>query len=218
MRLRTLFTVLSTFICAFSIQAAQAEYFVWKDHGTKVSLTFPDRWYEGNGQKADEIITLIAPGNKDYASCRVRARLDARFTIHPPHLADEIQRVHFTNDFWEGYVGEFDRAVLHSVTDNAGIGRGFASMATYSYVSEVGPPVFKHGFGFVANHYDHTYIFECSAEASAYDKWYPSFLSVAKSVDFRPVYDKFREGSYRSFMSDAPVIINNGKKELPYVY
>ena len=98
------------------------------------------------------------------------------------------------------------------------MGRGFASYATYSFVSEVGTPVFKHGFGLVAHHYDKAYIFECSAEASVYKKWYPHFLSVAKSVDFRPVWHRFREGEYRNFMSDSPVVIVNEKYDVPYVY
>lgn len=217
MRLLTLFTVLFTGLSVF-ISSAQAEYFVWKDPKTQVSLTFPDRWHEGNGQKADEIITLIAPGAGHYAECRMRARPDARFSIHPPHLAGPIQREFVSKDFWKGYVGEFDDAVLHSVTDNTGIGKGFASMAHYTFSSEVGPRVAKHGFGFATIHYDTLYVFECSAEASAYEKWYPHFLSVAKSVDFRPVYNKFYEGYYRPFLADDPIVINNGDVHTPYVY
>lgn len=197
---------------------AYAEYFVWQDRLSEVSLSYPDRWAAIHTQKPDEVIQIMAPGEGDYASCRMRVRDDDRFKIHPPQLAGSIQRLNVSRDFWQAYVGEFDRGHLISVTDNAGLGRGFASWAEMSYIAEVGPPVAKRSFAFATIHYDKMFIFECSSEFSVYEKWHEPFLGILKSVDFAPTYSQYLNGHYRNFPADADLLIRGRKRTEDFIY
>lgn len=199
-------------LCLAGVSPAKAEVFFWQAPDTKLSVTFPDTWRMIHDQKGDDVLTVLAPGENDHAGCRLRVREDRRFVIYPARFSAPIQRLNFSKDFWEDYLGEYNNAVLNSVTDNAGLGRGLASYADASYITSTGLKMEKRALLFVSLYNDKEYILECSAEAHAYDKWYHSFLSVAKSVDFRKVIHEFPSGHYRDFSVDGPVKINNARK------
>jgi hypothetical protein len=204
--------VIATAFFVTGISAAQAEVFYYQDPVTKVSVTVPDTWRRTNDQKADDVLTFLAPGN-DYAACRVRARADRRTLIYPNRYAGEVQRMNYSRAFWEDYLGEYDDVVLHSVTDNAGLGRGFASYAEASYTTAVGPKVEKRAVVYAALYNDTAYILECSSAVGTFSRWQHHFGSVLKSVDFRKIVHELPTGHYRNFLRDAPIRINGPRLE-----
>jgi hypothetical protein len=207
-----------TLTAVLPASSARAEYFVWQDRLSEVSLSYPDRWAAIHTQKPDEVIQIAAPGDGDYASCRMRVRDDGRFKIHPPQLAGSVQRLNVSQDFWNAYVGEFDQGKLLSVTDNAGLGRGFASWAEMVYIADAGPRVQKRSFAYATIHYDKMFIFECSSELSVYDQWHKPFLGILKSVDFAPTYSQYLNGHYRNFPADSDLLIRGRKRTDDFIY
>ncbi len=199
------------------VPSAHAEVYFWQDPVSKVSVTVPDTWRMSHGQKPGDVMTFWAPGVNDHASCRMRVRDDKRFVIYPQRYSDEVQRLNFSKDFWDAYVGEFKDAVVHETRDNAGLGRGFAGYADVSFVTAIGQKVEKRGIAFVSLYGDKAYVLECSAQVQAFNKWYKTFMSVAKSVDFRKSIYEFPGANYRSFLKDANVIIH-GEHEADVYY
>jgi len=205
-------------VVGFISAQAHAEYFAWQDRLSEVSVTYPDRWQSIHTQKPDEVLHIVAPGDENFASCRIRAHDDGRFKIHRKAMGDEIQRLNVSKDFWMDYVNQYDHGHVISVTDNAGLGPGFASYADMSYVTEVGPRVFKRGFAFATIHYDKMYIFECSSAASVYDQWRDPFLSILKSVDIAPFHSQYLNGYYRNFPADGNIVIKGVKETDTFIY
>lgn len=196
---------------------ASAEIFFWQDVDTKLSVTYPDRWHRVHNQKSDDLFTVAAPGESDQAVCRLRVNDDRRFAIYPSKFARNVQHVAVSYDFWENYVNEYTGAVLSKVSDDAGLGRGFASFAEASYVTSTGPKMQKRGLMFASLYGNKLYVLDCSAEASAYGKWYKSFLSVAKSVNFRKAVAISPSGYYRDFVADPRLEIH-GVHHIDTVY
>jgi hypothetical protein len=203
------------FICGIS--AAKAEIYYWQDAVSKVSVMIPDTWRMASNQNPHDEMTFFAPGVNDHASCKLRVSPDSRYVIYPQRFSGPLQRMNFSREFWENYAGEYDGAALNKVIDNAGLGRGFASSADISYITTIGPKVAKRGLTFVSLYRDKAYLLECSAEQAAFDKWFHSFLAVAKSVDFRKEIDELPSGDYRDFLRDKPVRIEN-EREIDVVY
>lgn len=192
---------------------ASADVFFWRDAGTNLSVTYVDTWRQINNQKPDDIFTVAAPGDNEFATCRVRVREDRRFVIYPRRDAAAIQRQNYSREFWDGYVGEFAGATINGVWDNAGLGDGFASFADVSFIPAVGPKAQMRGLMFATVYNGKAYIAECSSEASVYGDWYKPFLSFVKSVDFRNEYHIHGNGWYRDFTQDGPLRIR-GRKDI----
>jgi hypothetical protein len=197
---------------------AAAEVFKWQDPTTKISVTYPDTWRRVGNQQPDDIITIAAPGHDDYASCRLRVREDRRFVIYPRSHADAIQRINYSRNFWDVYVGEFDGAVIHETRDNGGLGNAFASWADVSFISPGATKVQKRGIMYAGIYNDKAYIYECSAEVQAFDRWYHPFLSFLKSVDMRHEYATEVNGNYRPFQNDRVLKIYGQKPIDLYIY
>ncbi len=209
---------LAAFLMTLAIPQAKADIFVWRDPDSKLTLSYPDTWRQVHNQKPDDVVTIAAPGDNDFATCRVRVSEDRRFVIYPRHFAGELQRVNYSRDFWENYVGEFSGAEINGVWDNAGLGDGFASFADVSFVSSTGPKMQKRGLMFATVYNDKAYIAECSSETGSYANWYKPFLSFVKSVDFRDEYVANPNGEYRDFYSDKPLRIRGRKDTDLYTY
>ena len=126
----------------------QAESFFYEDRDEKFTLTFPDTWKRLTNQKPDDQITIAAPGVNDYATCRVRVRKDRRYVIYPGKFDSDIQKVAYSRDFWNGYLGEYDDVVVDTFKDHSGLGSGYASMAEATYDTAEGPLVHKRGIMF----------------------------------------------------------------------
>lgn len=182
-----------------SVTSAQAEVFYWEDAVTHMSLTYPDRWHVRHNQRQDDIYTVAAPGVNNHAQCRLRVRSDHRFAVYPEYLADEVARINYNREFWDDYLGEYENVNVHTVYEDAGLGRGFGSYAEASYTTAQGPKMDKRALMLVALYNNKAYIVECSAQAQNYPKWHSSFLSLIKSVDFRKEIHQAKNGFYRNF-------------------
>jgi hypothetical protein len=196
-------------VCVCTPILAHADVFVWQDEHTKFTVSYPDRWGRVNDQKPQDVLTVLAPRSDDDAACRFRVESEGRYKIFPRMLAGAVQRTAVSRDFWERYVQEFDSATVDSVTDNGGLGAGFASIARVTYQSSV------HGSGsqgrsalILAAVYDNKlYTAECSTALDAMDRWEAQFLSIIKSITFRSEYAAPHSGHYRPFLEDDPVVI-----------
>ncbi len=210
--------VLAAALFIAPVSHASAEVFVWQDPATHLSLSYPDGWRQVSNQQPDDVWTVEAPGENDFASCRMRVRDDRRYVIYPRRFADEIQRVHFGRAFWDSYVGAFDNPVIHYMYDDAGLGDGYAGLIDVSYEANTAGTVQKRGIVFAAVYNDKDYIVECSAEAQAYERWHDAFLSVVKSVDFFDAYHYNTTGEYRPFLNDRQLRIHGRKGVDLYTY
>jgi hypothetical protein len=199
------------------ISVAKAEIYYWQDPVSKISITVPDTWRQTSNQKPDDVLTFVAPGFNDHASCRLRVREDRRFVVYPARFSGQVQRLNYSKDFWDKYASEFEESRVNMVTDNASFGRGFASYADISFVNEVGLKAEKRALSFVSLYNDKAYVLECSTEVAAYDKWHNSFLSIAKSVNFRKEIHEFPAGNYRDYMKNSTVRIEN-ERPMDVVY
>jgi len=193
---------------------AKADAFVWKNYAHDVSLSFPDEWGVVSNLASDEILRIAAPqgvNEFDKPQCRLRVRDDNRFKMYPVAYSGNIQRTEFSTDFWVDYASEFAGANINHVQDNAGLGRGFASFADIVYETQENPKMVRRGIAFASLYQNKVRIFECSAEQSAYIKWYPSFMSILKSIDFKGM-QPFKRGFYRDFYAGKTVI--HGRRDV----
>ncbi len=112
---------------------ARADYFVWQDPKSGLSLSYPDTWAMVSQRQPDEIFSIIAPSSEgDDAVCRVRVREDKRYLVYPPHLGRDVQTISYNREFWDDYLNEYDNVELYSNQDG-GLGRGYGSFAVAGY-------------------------------------------------------------------------------------
>ena len=198
---------------------ARADYFVWRDEKSGLSLSFPDTWRIVQGRQKDDILTIEAPSGRAHAACRVRVDTDGRFLIYPPRLQDAEQRVAFDRTFWENYVAQYDDSSLYDVRDGAGLGRGFAGYADAGYTSAVpGPEMPRRAILFATNYYGKLYILECSSHLDAFQDWKGPFLGIVHSVDFLPAYHQLETGDYRNFEQDPRIEYRSQQNNRHEVY
>jgi hypothetical protein len=208
-----------TFLAVFTVwlttcSSARADYFVWQDPKSGLSLSFPDTWQLVSSADPDDIVTIAAPSGRAHASCRVRVNDDRRFVIYPNEYRSAVQKVDFSTAFWTKYLNEYNQPVLYEVHDGMGLGTyGIASYAVAGFNSAVqGPYMSRMALLAVSNYYDKNYVLECSAHRDAYPKWKDMFMSVAKSIEFRKQYNEATTGNYRNFLGDSHVILKGDKK------
>ena len=202
----------------FSSPAIASEVYQWQAPHTQFSATFPEDWRQVSDQQPDDVLTIQGPKDSDYAMCRLRQREDRRFVIYPRENAGAVQRSSYNYDFWKTYMGEFNGASLNDGHDNAGLGQGFASYADISFVPSVGPQIQKRGIMLASVYNDKAYIFECSADVKAFDKWDHTFLDILKSVNFRKEYYQNYSGNYRPFEADRKLEVDGVRQIDSYVY
>ncbi|HOO82617.1 MAG TPA: hypothetical protein PK513_08945 [Alphaproteobacteria bacterium] len=193
-------------LCA-GVSSAAADVAMWRDVGSKMSLTYDDRWDAVSNQNPGDVLTIRAPntaahGLYNFAGCKVNIENDGRFKIYPRRNAGTIQRTAFSRDYWERYFGLYNDVVVHEGTDNNGLGEGFASMASFSFEDYKGAKVKKRGIAFASHYRNRVYLVECSAEESVYHEWHNAFLNVIKSVDFHDGTNFAITGYYRDFLQD----------------
>lgn len=184
-----------------------ASYFEWRDPVGHITMTFPDAWVRVHDQKPDDRVTVQAPGERDYASCRLRQRRDARALIYPKAYERSLQHVYIGFAFWEAYVGEYSGAVLHRVLSDRGLMNTIAGSADFTFLSSSGPPTLMRGFAFAGYDRDRLYVFECSAEYHAYTRWHRTFKGILKSLRKDAGVQLYDNGAYRRFLSDPPLVI-----------
>ncbi|AGH97705.1 hypothetical protein [Micavibrio aeruginosavorus] len=183
--------------------SARADYFVWQDAETGLSVTFPDTWKTVSSNQPDEILTLMAPAPGDFAVCRIRTNEDRRFVVFPPRMASDVQKISYSTGFWDTYLADYDDVELYGVLDNTGLGRGFGSFAVADFKSDfVGPYMGRRAIASAALYNDRAYVMDCSTREGVFAQWQPLFMSVMGSVDFKKTHDEVITGNYRNFLKD----------------
>ena len=213
MRMTRWFFLLSSFLSVFSVSVVQAEIVRYHDPVSGVSFNYPDRWVKVNNQQRDDVVTIMAPNADDFAGCRVRVREDKRFVSYPDGYARSIQKIHYSHEFWDKYLNEYDDYDFIDVNDGAGLGAGFAGVAEATYTSVVGLKSLKHSIVAVSPYYDKVFIVECSSTEESWGKWYPGFMNVLRSVRFRKGIQGHPNGEYRAFVPSRDLNIHGRKTQ-----
>lgn len=183
---------------------ARADYFVWKDGKTGLSLTFPDTWKVQSSVNPDTIMTVMGPSDTAQPTCRVDVREDRRYTIFPADHGDAVQKVAVSRPFWEAYLGQYDGYDIGKMQDGAGLGRWFASFALASYQKHFGTVMqARRAIMFASLYGPKLYVVECSSLAHGYGRWEADFKGIIKSVDFQKAFHELPTGEYANFLHDA---------------
>lgn len=216
-RLLTFIAMVFGMIC--TALPARADYFVWQDPATGLSLSWPDTWKMVSNADPDDIVTIMAPSGRAHAACRVRARHDGRYAIYPGKYSWAVQREAYSRDFWDRYLAEYTDHKVFQSYDGAGLGRGFAGYALGGYESAVqGPEMARRALMFASLYNNTAYILECSSHEDAFDDWKQMFLSIAGSVDFRKARHELRSGNYFNFMADKRIEFKGEKGHFRTIY
>ncbi|MAI63054.1 MAG: hypothetical protein CBB87_11355 [Micavibrio sp. TMED27] len=195
-------STLAALSCGF-VTDAKASVFFWQSEDKKVSVTFQDTWGRVSNQKPSDLLTVKAPGSLEYAMCTISQREDERFKIYPNQYAPHIQKLNFSKDMWTLHFDGQKNPVIHEVRDAAQLSVGYASMASASYETAVGPKMRKRAIGFASLYRNKLYTVECSAEESVYDEWHGAFMSFMKAVEFNVETNHALSGYYRDFIDDT---------------
>ncbi len=188
--------------------AARADYFVWEDTQSGMTLSYPDTWQIENGQDPDDLVTLAAPSGRANAFCRIRSHEDKRYAIFPPRFNKDVQKVEYGLSFWDQYLREYQQPELYNLQNAVGMGRGWASFAEAGYTSSVPyPEMDRRAILFASLYNNRVYILDCSCHEDAFEKWKGAFLSIAKSIDFKKANHELLSGHYRNFMNDPRLIM-----------
>ncbi len=200
--------VLRLFIFIFVLSLpsiAKADYFVWQDEKTGMTITFPDTWKMQNNAGDNTILTIAGSSSTDQPVCKVDAVADKRYTIFPARYGEEVQKVAVSRPFWEKYLAQSSNEYrLGNVVDGAGLGRWFASYALASYSRNFGTVLqARQAIMFASLYRDTLYVVECSALAHGYANWENDFKGIIKSVDFKKAYHELPTGEYENFLKNA---------------
>ena len=183
---------------------AQADYFLWEDEKTGLTVTFPDTWKTQTNVNPDDVLTISGYSADADPVCTIKAVDDNRYTMYPPDFGDAVQRDAVSVPFWRSYMGHYDQYTLNKVYDGGGLGRWLASYAYASYdVQKGGVYQKRRAIMFASLYYDTLYTVECSALNHGYDLWDNNFRSVIKSIDFKKAFHNSPQGEYDDFLSGA---------------
>lgn len=196
-------TLIFSAVLALSFAAAlpaKADYSIWADSETKISLSYPDTWRQVANFQADDLVTLAAPTNGDDAQCKVKAREERRYMVYPVSLSSAVQRTAVSERFWREYLSQYNNVQVAFIEDGAGFGRGYGSIMSASYTishPQTGKP--RSGIVAASLYRDHVYILDCSAHPEAFQFWQPVFLSILKSVDMPKRVHELRQSDYGDY-------------------
>ena len=201
-----IFTFLVLFmVSTIASNVAKADYFVWEDPKSGLTMSFPDTWQRQTLREgAGEVLRIVAPSQNDDPVCTINVTDDKRYTIFPADYGDGVQRTAVSIPFWKSYMANYDDYTIGRVFDGAGLGRWRASYAFASYDKRAGTAYQqRRGIMFASLYNDKLFIVECSSLAHAYETWGPNFRSVIKSIDFKKMYHEHMVGEYADFLKDA---------------
>lgn len=188
--------------------SSQADYFVWADQKSGVTLSYPDTWKMQNNQQPDDIFSVALPSGEDRATCRIRYNDDGRFKVYPNRFYGDIQQVAYSGQFWDQYNNNFSSVKVHRFSEVTGLGKGFGSMEVISYATAPDElPDYRTGILFVSFYDNHSYLAECSSTAQSYAKYHQQFLDFVKSVDFSKTVHELTIGNYRDFLKNTGEIV-----------
>lgn len=205
------FSMMAAVALTAFIGTAKADYGVWTDAKTGLTLTFPDTWKQINNQLPIDVITFSVPSGGDNATCKVSSEEDKRFLMYPNKYRADIRDQNFTNKFWEKYAVKYNGVNVIRYMDNAGLGQGFSSMVLVSFLT---PPETADGSDMqdrggvmaVTNYGDKVYVAECSSYLPSYGLYHIQFMDFFKSISFKKYYHESVVGDYRNFLNEMGTI------------
>lgn len=199
--MRVLFFTLS--LMAITVPA-KADIYIWEDAETNVKASFPDTWKLINNQDPNTILTVLAPDQETMPICRLKVKEDNRFRMYPVQFESEIQKVAYSNNFWDDYLHEqYADVQMPLQLDESGLGKSFASHALFNYSGEPAEnEEFRQGIGFASHYFDFAVIAECTANQTGYPDWVPQFMQFFSSIDYPTVYGTHVNGEYRDFINN----------------
>lgn len=184
--------------------SAQADYFLWQDNDTGLTVTFPDTWKVQTNRNPDDMLMVKGPSDGDDPTCTIKGGKDKRYVIYPANYGNAVQRDAVSIPFWNSYMGHYDNYQIDKVYDGGGLGRWIASYATATYAKRDGGVYQqRRGIMFASLYFDTLYIVECSSLNHAYEKWEKNFRSIIKSIDFKKMYHERPIGEYENFLKNA---------------
>lgn len=199
-------------------QAAQANYFVWTDPDTEMTMSYPDTWVRVNNQKPGDRMTIAAPGD-DMARCTVHIQEDKRFLYFPLRYQDAVQKVAFSTEFWSDVFANYANVKVHRFLDGSGLGKGVGSYVLITY-DELWPKdeTGLAGIMLVSLYHDDAYVASCTSKKEAFDAWRGYFGSIISSIDFKKVPHELFVGEYRDFLNDINLIFSrqDGLESIKY--
>lgn len=183
---------------------ARADYFVWQDDKSGLTLSFPDTWKMGNNAAPETVATILGPSDSGKPACRIDVRDDKRYVIFPTNRSDAIQRVAVSRPYWQKYLAQYDNYTIGGAYDGAGLGRGFASYAVASYGRHFGSVLqTRRAIMFASLYAGKMYVVECAALAHEYERWEADFRGIIKSIDFKKINHELPTGEYANFLKEA---------------
>lgn len=186
------------------VQSAKADYYLWEDPKSELTITFPDTWKTVSSSHPDAILTVLGPSDNGNPKCEVKASEDKRYVIYPPDYGDAIQREAVSIPFWKSYMGNYDDSSISRVYDGGGLGRWLASYAFANYSMRNGTAIQqRRGIMFASLYYNTLYVVECSSLNHDYERWDNDFRSIIKSIDFKKIYHERPIGDYADFLKGA---------------
>lgn len=184
--------------------SAHADYFLWQEPQSGLTITFPDKWKKQNNRNPDDVLSISGPSAGDDPTCKVKVVEDRRYVIFPPKLGEAVQRVAVSTAFWQSYMNHYDENRIDRVYDGGGLGRWHASYATATYAKRDGTAhQQRRAIMFASLYNDTLYIVECSSLNHAYGRWENNFRSIIKSIDFKKMYHELKIGDYNEFLLGA---------------
>lgn len=204
-------TMLAAVAMTAFIGTAKADYGVWTDAKTGMTISFPDTWKQINNQWPNDVITFSLPSGDANATCKISSQQDKRFLIYPNKYRADIRDKNFAMNFWEKYATQYNSVKMVRYADNAGLGQGFSSMALVSFLTPPNNPdgsdaQDRGGLMAVTNYADKVYVAECSSYLPAYGTYHVQFMDFFKSISFKKYYHELVVGDYRNFLNTMGTI------------
>lgn len=200
-----LFLYLTLFALSIVPLSAQADYYVWQEPESGLTMSYPDTWKKRNNRHVDDVLSIVGPSsNNGDPTCDVKISNDKRYVIYPPEYGEAVQRDAVSLPFWKSYMANYDDYDLHNVFDGGGLGRWHASYALASYDKHNGSALEqRRAIMFASLYFDTLYIVECSSLNHDYERWVADFQSIIKSIDFKKSYHELPTGDYANFLKQA---------------
>ena len=196
--------LLALTVFLLSTLPAKADYFLWEDPKSGLTMTFPDTWQRQSHRHPNEVLRIVAPSEGEDPVCSVQIADDKRYTIFPANYGDAVQREAVSLPFWKSYLANYDDYNIERIFDGGGLGRWRASYIFSSYFKHDGSVMQqRRGIMFASLYHDKVYTVECSTLNHAYEPWGPNFRSIIKSIDFQKTFHEHSTGNYADFLKDA---------------
>lgn len=188
-------------ILLFPLTAA-ADYSVWRDEKTGVSLSYPDTWRQINNKLPHGVITLAARTNGEPVECALTAEDDARWAMYPAHLKDEVQKFAYNSSHWPKYFGGRPALKILRTYEPASLGRGWgtAAIAAYAEHDATGTPRYRASLAVSALYFKTAYTLDCAAPLGEFERWEPVFRALAKSINHKKEVHELTIGEYIDFL------------------